>query len=157
MVFVWYCLQCHINSPIDTAFWVRDYIILNDQLLFGSIIIFLLLLIINSLLLLLKFFKIVHLLENFVNQTSLGKWEGATNDVGEYCLLKDIRSLVFCEIKFSVFLLFKKNRIVKVGLIMLIFFFGTETKWALNNQVAFLNTFIYPLLKLVLIFGNLSY
>jgi hypothetical protein len=40
---------------------------------------------------------------------------------------------------------------------MLIFFFGTETKWALNNYVAFLNTFIYPLLKLVLIFGHLSY
>jgi len=68
--------------PIDTAFWVHDYIILNYQLLFGSVIIFLL--IINSLLLLLKFFKIVHLLENFVNRTSLGKWEGATNDVEEY-------------------------------------------------------------------------
>lgn len=37
---------------------------------------------------------------------------------------------------------------------MIIFLFGTETKWALNNYVAFLNTFIYPLLKLVLRFGH---
>lgn len=53
------------TAPIDTAFWVHDYIILDYQLLFGSS-------------------NIVYLLENFVNGNSLGKWEGTKNHVGEH-------------------------------------------------------------------------